>query len=274
MSGGRLDFGIGKGYRHNEFAGFHIPQEEAERALRGGARGHHQGVGRRASASRIKGGSGRSTTSWSSRRRRRSRIRRSGSRPAASLDPARRARAASSLILDQYASPEQHRPAHRDLSRRAGGARPAVSTRCRSRSRASSMSRRTRPKATPRWSAQALQQRAHGRRCRAGPAARPARTSFLCGQAPAATEAHTLYGTPDEICRNAGALRQAGAEYIIFAMAGGREQLRRFAREIMPGFCRHRGDRAAVQRKRANASLDAAISGIVASCHRRNPLRR
>jgi alkanesulfonate monooxygenase SsuD/methylene tetrahydromethanopterin reductase-like flavin-dependent oxidoreductase (luciferase family) len=30
LSGGRLDFGIGKGYRHNEFAGFCIPLEEAE----------------------------------------------------------------------------------------------------------------------------------------------------------------------------------------------------------------------------------------------------
>jgi len=30
LSKGRLDFGIGKGYRHNEFNGFCIPQEEAE----------------------------------------------------------------------------------------------------------------------------------------------------------------------------------------------------------------------------------------------------
>src|SRR5688572_30881889 len=30
LSGGRLDFGIGQGYRHNEFAGFCIPMEEAE----------------------------------------------------------------------------------------------------------------------------------------------------------------------------------------------------------------------------------------------------
>ena len=30
ISGGRLDFGIGKGYRHSEFAGFRIPPEEAE----------------------------------------------------------------------------------------------------------------------------------------------------------------------------------------------------------------------------------------------------
>jgi len=30
LSGGRLDFGVGKGYRHNEFAGFCMPIEEAE----------------------------------------------------------------------------------------------------------------------------------------------------------------------------------------------------------------------------------------------------
>src|SRR5690242_21641655 len=30
ISGGRFDFGIGKGYRHNEFGGFQIAPEEAE----------------------------------------------------------------------------------------------------------------------------------------------------------------------------------------------------------------------------------------------------
>ena len=30
ISGGRLDFGVGKGYRHNEFAGFNIAPDEAE----------------------------------------------------------------------------------------------------------------------------------------------------------------------------------------------------------------------------------------------------
>jgi hypothetical protein len=30
LSGGRLDFGVGKGYRHNEFAGFCIPMDEAQ----------------------------------------------------------------------------------------------------------------------------------------------------------------------------------------------------------------------------------------------------
>jgi len=30
LSGGRVDFGVGKGYRHNEFRGFCIPIEESE----------------------------------------------------------------------------------------------------------------------------------------------------------------------------------------------------------------------------------------------------
>ena len=30
LSGGRVDFGIGKGYRYNEFAGFCVPMEEAD----------------------------------------------------------------------------------------------------------------------------------------------------------------------------------------------------------------------------------------------------
>ena len=30
LSGGRLDFGIGNGYRYNEFAGFRVPMEEAD----------------------------------------------------------------------------------------------------------------------------------------------------------------------------------------------------------------------------------------------------
>src|SRR5262245_40362692 len=30
VSGGRLDFGVGKGYRHSEFKGFGVPPEEAQ----------------------------------------------------------------------------------------------------------------------------------------------------------------------------------------------------------------------------------------------------
>ena len=38
LSGGRLDFGIGKGYRYNEFAGFDVPMAGSRCAVRGIAR--------------------------------------------------------------------------------------------------------------------------------------------------------------------------------------------------------------------------------------------
>ena len=50
------------------------------------------------------------------------------------------------------------------------------------------------------------------------------------------TEANALYGTPDEICAKLEALHNAGAEYVLLTISGGKEQLRRFAREIMPVF--------------------------------------
>jgi alkanesulfonate monooxygenase SsuD/methylene tetrahydromethanopterin reductase-like flavin-dependent oxidoreductase (luciferase family) len=50
------------------------------------------------------------------------------------------------------------------------------------------------------------------------------------------TEENALYGTPDEICTMLDALRGQGVAYVLLAIAGGAEQLRRFAREIMPVF--------------------------------------
>ena len=51
-----------------------------------------------------------------------------------------------------------------------------------------------------------------------------------------ATEENALYGTPDEIAGMLDALRKSSVEYVLLTIAGGREQLRRFAREIMPAF--------------------------------------
>ena len=53
---------------------------------------------------------------------------------------------------------------------------------------------------------------------------------------PGATEAHTLYDTPEGICEKLEALRKAGVAYILLTTLGGSQQLRRFAREIMPAF--------------------------------------
>src|SRR5262249_2594030 len=50
------------------------------------------------------------------------------------------------------------------------------------------------------------------------------------------TEENALYGTPDEICAGLEALREAGVAYVLLTIAGGREQMRRFARDIMPAF--------------------------------------
>ncbi|MGA7263342.1 MAG: hypothetical protein WBX30_20955, partial [Stellaceae bacterium] len=45
-----------------------------------------------------------------------------------------------------------------------------------------------------------------------------------------------LFGTPDEIMRKLEALREGGVEYVIINFGGSRENIRRFARDIMPAF--------------------------------------
>jgi alkanesulfonate monooxygenase SsuD/methylene tetrahydromethanopterin reductase-like flavin-dependent oxidoreductase (luciferase family) len=52
------------------------------------------------------------------------------------------------------------------------------------------------------------------------------------------TEENALFGTPDEICAMLEDLRAAGVRYVLLTIAGGREQMRRFARDIMPAFAR------------------------------------
>jgi alkanesulfonate monooxygenase SsuD/methylene tetrahydromethanopterin reductase-like flavin-dependent oxidoreductase (luciferase family) len=49
-------------------------------------------------------------------------------------------------------------------------------------------------------------------------------------------EAGTLYGTPDEVAAKLQALHDVGAEYVLLNSAGGPASLRCFAQEIMPAF--------------------------------------
>jgi len=51
-----------------------------------------------------------------------------------------------------------------------------------------------------------------------------------------ATEEHALCGTPDEICSKLTALSDAGVEYVLLTVLGGKGQLRRFTQEVMPAF--------------------------------------
>ena len=60
-----------------------------------------------------------------------------------------------------------------------------------------------------------------------------------------ATEENALYGTPDDIARMIEELRDAGVTYVLLTIAGGADQLRRFAREIMPAFAHEPTARAA-----------------------------
>jgi alkanesulfonate monooxygenase SsuD/methylene tetrahydromethanopterin reductase-like flavin-dependent oxidoreductase (luciferase family) len=50
------------------------------------------------------------------------------------------------------------------------------------------------------------------------------------------TEEHALYGTPEEISAKLAAVKDAGARYVLLTVLGGKEQLRRFAQEVMPAF--------------------------------------
>ncbi|MBV9150794.1 MAG: LLM class flavin-dependent oxidoreductase [Alphaproteobacteria bacterium] len=45
-----------------------------------------------------------------------------------------------------------------------------------------------------------------------------------------------LFGTPDEIAEKLAALRDGGVEYVMINFGGSRENIRRFARDIMPAF--------------------------------------
>ena len=45
-----------------------------------------------------------------------------------------------------------------------------------------------------------------------------------------------LFGTPDGIARKLEALRAGGVDYVMINFGGSRENIRRFARDIMPAF--------------------------------------
>jgi alkanesulfonate monooxygenase SsuD/methylene tetrahydromethanopterin reductase-like flavin-dependent oxidoreductase (luciferase family) len=227
ISGGRLDFGLGKGYRHSEFRGFRIPSEEAEPRFE--------------EAVEV------ITKSFLSRERFSHRGRfwqfddivvepPPAQKPhppfwvAAGSDASIRkaAQRGFNLILDQYASPQQlgeRMALYR--AERAGKGSVAVA--------------RQLHVAKDRAEADAARSRAAMYTQRTVDVSRApgsARGSHVLSYADGAggTEANGLFGTPEEICKGLESLQRAGVEYILFTMLGGKEQLRRFARDIMPMF--------------------------------------
>ena len=127
LSGGRFDFGIGKGYRYNEFAGFCVPMEEAEprfdevlEVMIKAWTSDHRG--------RIAASTGSSTTSWWSLRRSRSPIRRSGWAPGA-LGPSKKWRPTASICCSANFPPWPRSPSKLPFSSQRSRPRVAHSTR-------------------------------------------------------------------------------------------------------------------------------------------------
>jgi alkanesulfonate monooxygenase SsuD/methylene tetrahydromethanopterin reductase-like flavin-dependent oxidoreductase (luciferase family) len=237
ISGGRLDFGIGKGYRHSEFKGFGIPQEEAEARFE-----EALAVIQRA---------------WT-RRQRFSHHGRfwqfedivveppTAQRPhppiwvaAASAPSIHRAAArAFNLILDQYAAPDAigERIALYRAEREASGHAFDPMQVAVARQVYVAKDNADRQAALGRL-AKYTQRTVDVSRAPGGKAGSHA---LAYADKAGGTEANALYGTPDEICRKLEALNRAGVEYLLLTISGGKEQLRRFARDIMPEFSRAR----------------------------------
>jgi probable F420-dependent oxidoreductase len=233
VSGGRLDLGIGKGYRHGEFTGFQIPIDEADDRFE-----ETLDVMRR---------------SWTSR----SRFSHHGRfwhfedivvEPPPAQDPhpplwmaaaseasiRRAAERGVNLILDQYASPSaigeriaRYRAECAALGRPVDEMQVAVA--------------RQLYVATDRADAEEALERQAAYTWRTIEVSRspdrPGGSHVLAyADRPGATEDHALFGTRREIIGWIEALREVGAEYILLTVAGGKEQLRRFATDVMPAF--------------------------------------
>ena len=233
LSQGRLDFGIGMGYRYREFAGFCMPMEEAQERFDESLavilkswttdepwshRGKywqfddvvvepptHQkphpplwmGAGRPASIKRV------AARGWN-------------------------------LLLDQFAPFDQ-------IGERIALFKSEVEAHGRTFDPMSvAVARSVNVVMTDAERQKALENRLAARRRVAQLAQRPDgqnKASILSyADTLEASEAGTLYGSPDEIAAKVGELRDLGVEYVLLNSAGGPETLRRFAKEILPAF--------------------------------------
>ncbi len=233
LSGGRLDFGIGKGYRHNEFAGFCIPMEEADARFE------------EALAMLVK--SWTSDTPWSHRgtywqfdnviveppvvqKPHPPFWMGAGHRQSIEKVAAR----GHHLLLDQFSSIEQ-------VGERIAIFRAAVEAQGRAFDPMTvAVTRSINVVMTGEDKRKAVEARLAARRRTEQLAQRPDgqnRSSIMSyAMTLEGSEESALYGTPDEIAAKLETLRHLGAEYVLINSAGGRESLRRFAKDVMPAF--------------------------------------
>jgi alkanesulfonate monooxygenase SsuD/methylene tetrahydromethanopterin reductase-like flavin-dependent oxidoreductase (luciferase family) len=233
LSGGRLDFGVGKGYRHNEFAGFCVPIEESQERFEESLDVMTRGWT--------------SDTRWSHRGKywqfedvlvEPAPLQRPyppvwmGAGSEASIK--RVAAHGFNLLLDQYASVEQigeritlYRSELESHGQPWDPGRVGVTRSVSVVTNASERSEAIEHRLAHRQRVNELARRPDGQN---------EASFFSYADTAEMAEAGALYGTPDEIARKLQALRDVGAEYILLNTAGGIRSLRRFAHELMPAF--------------------------------------
>jgi alkanesulfonate monooxygenase SsuD/methylene tetrahydromethanopterin reductase-like flavin-dependent oxidoreductase (luciferase family) len=233
MSGGRLDFGIGKGYRYNEFTGFAIPHEEAD--------------------ARFEEALAIITKAWTSTQRFSHHGRfwtfndilvepPTSQKPhppfwmgAGSPSSIRRvAERGHNLLLDQFAAFDVigERIARFKADSTAHGRV------CNPMGIAVARDMHVADDQAGKEAALARNRQFHDRILSVARWPDHAGGSHILayGHAPEEAEASSLIGSPDEIMSKLEVLRRAGVDYVIMSCGGSRESLRRFAREIMPAF--------------------------------------
>ncbi len=241
LSNGRLDFGVGKGYRHNEFSGFGIPMAEAEgrfqecldivlKAWKSETRFDHHGqywnfeniVVEPPTAQRPH------PPIWM------------GAGGDASIRMV--ADKGFNLLLDQFASVAE-------IKHRIALFKSEVEARGRVFDPMSvGVARAFFVAYTPEEKEQALQRRLDARLRQVEIAKAPSGANSdnwrfkSYDDTRANNEDSAIYGSPDEIAEKVDTLRKAGVEYMLINGGGsgggerGLQSLRRFAREVMPAF--------------------------------------
>lgn len=224
LSGGRVDAGVGKGYRLREFDGFHIPIEEADdrfeeclevmiKALASDAPWSHKG------------------TYWQfdeivveppSAQRPHPPFWMGAGSPASIKQVAARG---MNMLLGQFDSLEK-------ISEEVALFKSELESNGRAYDPMNvAVARSINIVDTASEYEQALETRMAGRR-RTQQLAR--RSDFQDTREDA--EAGTLYGTPEEVAAKLQALQDIGVEYVLLNTPGGLPTLRRFAQEVMPEF--------------------------------------
>ncbi len=232
MSKGRLDLGIGKGYRHNEFKGFRMPMEEAEprfdearelmiKAWTSDQRFSHQGRFWSYDDIIVE------PQPWQ--------------RPHPPLwiaagNPnsiAKVARLGCNLLLDQFAAPQLvgERIAHYQAELEATGHSFDATRVALARNVFIAESQ------TELEDARQRQKKAHAHMVALSKRPDGNNRSHIMAYAgdPGATEAHALYGTPDQVVEMLDDLHAVGVRYIL--LNGGAQMpitIRRFAQHVMP----------------------------------------